>query len=81
MRIDLYGDLIMVNAQQPTTTHPAQFYRLPTLKANLGISGSHIWGMVKAGRFPKPIKLSENVTAWNAADVEAWAQSRINGGA
>lgn len=63
--------------QQAATPHHAQFYRLPTLKAKLDISGSHIWGMVKAGKFPKPIKLSENVTAWNAADVEAWAQSRI----
>ena len=67
----------MANATQQTTTHPAQFYRLPTLKAKLGISGSHIWGMVKAGKFPKPVKLSQNVTAWNAADVEAWAQSRM----
>ncbi len=67
----------MVNATQQATTPPAQFYRLLTLKAKLGISGSHIWGMVKTGKFPKPIKLSENVTAWNAADVEAWAQSRI----
>ena len=63
----------MANATQQT----AQFYRLPILKAKLGISGSHIWGMVKAGKFPKPVKLSENCTAWNAADVEAWAQSRI----
>ncbi len=68
----------MANATQQTLPYPAQFYRLPTLKAKLGISGSHIWGMVKAGKFPKPIKLSENVTAWNAADVEAWAQLRID---
>ncbi len=67
----------MANTTQQTASQPAQFYRLPTLKAKLGISGSHIWGMVKAGKFPKPIKLSENCTAWNAADVEAWAQSRI----
>ncbi len=67
----------MVKATQQTATPPAQFYRLPTLKAKLGISGSHIWAMVKSGKFPKPIKLSENVTAWNSADVEAWAQERI----
>ncbi len=68
----------MANATQQTATpHPTQFYRLPTLKAKLGISGSHIWGMVKAGSFPKPIKLSANCTAWNAADIERWAAERI----
>ncbi|PTR14516.1 MULTISPECIES: helix-turn-helix transcriptional regulator [unclassified Nitrosospira] len=54
-----------------------QFYRLPQLKARLNVSGSAIWAWIKKGTFPKPIKLSENTTAWNAADVEAWAQSRI----
>ena len=67
----------MGNITQQTAPHPAQFLRLPHLKQRLGISGSHIWGMVKAGKFPKPVKLSQNVNAWNAADVEAWAQSRI----
>lgn len=67
----------MVNASQQTTPHPAQFYRLPHLKQRLGVSGSSIWAWVKAGKFPKPIKLSENCTAWNAADVERWAAERI----
>lgn len=67
----------MVNASQQATPHPAQFYRLPQLKTRLNVSGSSIWAWVKAGKFPKPIKLSENTTAWSAADVDAWAQSRI----
>ena len=54
-----------------------QFYRLPQLKARLNVSGSSIWAWVKAGKFPKPIKLSENCTAWVAADVEQWVKSRI----
>jgi prophage regulatory protein len=67
----------MRNSTQQSTPHPAQFYRLPQLKARLNVSGSSIWAWVKAGKFPKPIKLSENCTAWNAADVEHWAAERI----
>lgn len=67
----------MGNATQQAAPHPAQFYRLPHLKQRLGVSGSSIWAWVKKGTFPKPTKLSENCTAWSAADVEAWAQSRI----
>ena len=37
----------------------------------------HVLRLEKAGKFPKPIKLSDNCTAWNAADVEAWAAERI----
>jgi prophage regulatory protein len=69
----------MGNATQQTTAqHNAPiFYRLPQLKAILNVSSSSIWAWVKQGKFPKPVKLAENTTAWNAADVEAWAQSRI----
>jgi prophage regulatory protein len=67
----------MGNATQQTSPHPTQFYRLPALKQRLGVSGSTIWLWIKQGKFPRGIRLSENCTAWNAADVEAWAQSRI----
>lgn len=67
----------MVNESQQVTPHPAQFYRLHHLKQSLGVSGSSIWAWVKAGKFPKPIKLSENCTAWNAAEIERWASERI----
>jgi prophage regulatory protein len=67
----------MVNTTQQTAPHPAQFYRLPHLKAMLGISGSHIWNLIKQGKFPAGTKLSDNVTAWSADAVDNWAQERI----
>jgi prophage regulatory protein len=67
-----------INTTQQSVTPPTQFLRLNHLKERLGVSGSSIWSWVKAGTFPKPIKLSENCTAWNVADVEAWSQSRIS---
>jgi len=58
---------------------PTTFYRLPKVREIAGgVAPSTIWGWVKKGTFPKPISLSSNCTAWNAADVEAWAQSRIS---
>lgn len=56
------------------------FYRLPQVKARLGISQSSVWLWIRKGKFPKPVKLSENTTAWNAAEIDAWAQSRIDAG-
>jgi prophage regulatory protein len=33
------------------------------------VSRSNWWAGVKAGRFPKPFKLSERVTVWRVADI------------
>lgn len=60
-----------------TSSVTPQFYRLPQLKARLGVSGSSIWAWVKKGTFPAPIKLAENTTAWHLSDIEAWERSRI----
>jgi len=65
--------------QSNTTATPTVFYRLNRVREICGgIAPSTVWAWVKAGTFPKPIKLSANTTAWNAADVDAWAQARIS---
>lgn len=33
------------------------------------VSRSNWWAGVRDGRFPKPMKLSERVTVWRAADI------------
>ena len=38
-------------------------------------SRATVWRMVKAGRFPTPTKLSENITAWNVGAVRRWQSS------
>ena len=60
-----------------SSVSPLQFYRLPQLRQRLGVSASSIWAWVKSGRFPKPVKLSDNVTAWRATDIEAWVDACI----
>lgn len=36
------------------------------------VGASTLWRWVNAGTFPKPVKLSERVTAWKTADVQTW---------
>ena len=63
---------------QSNTTQTTNFLRLPQVrKIAGGVAPSTIWGWVKNGTFPKPIKLSANCTAWDAAQVEEWAQARL----
>lgn len=44
-------------------------------------SGPTLWRKVKAGKFPAPVKLSEQVTAWRVKDVRAWLANPIAWGA
>lgn len=44
----------------------------PDTPAPLPFSAPTLWRKVKAGTFPKPVKLSERVTAWKVGDVRTW---------
>jgi prophage regulatory protein len=35
-------------------------------------SSATLWRKCKSGDFPKPVKLSERVTAWRVSDVRGW---------
>jgi len=43
-----------------------------TPTALLPFSAATLWRKVKSGTFPKPIKLSERVTAWPVGAVREW---------
>ena len=44
----------------------------PNSAAPLPFSSPTLWRKVKAGTFPKPIKLSDRVTAWNVGEIRAY---------
>jgi predicted DNA-binding transcriptional regulator AlpA len=44
----------------------------PEHPAPLPFSAPTLWRKVKNGTFPKPIRLSARVTAWNVGTVRAW---------
>lgn len=46
--------------------------RRPKSTALLPFSAPTLWRKVKAGTFPRPIKLSERITAWRVGDVRNW---------
>jgi prophage regulatory protein len=42
-----------------------------------GVPRSTRYELLKRGLFPKPIKLSERMVAWSAAEIADWQQQRI----
>lgn len=64
--------------QTTTTAAPhTGFIRERQLRPNIiPVAHSTLWRMVKDGRFPAPIKLSERVTAWKIDEVLDWVSSQ-----
>lgn len=58
----------------PATGYVRLSQLIPTI---IPFSSATLWRKVKAGQFPRPVKLSERVTAWRVDDVRAWMQSRV----
>lgn len=50
-------------------------------KGMLPVSPATVWRWVREGKFPKPFKLGESVTVWDAAEVEAFIAQRAGGAA
>lgn len=44
----------------------------PDRPAVVPISRATLWRWVKSGAFPRPIKLSNRVTAWRSDDIKKW---------
>ncbi len=47
------------------------FLRLRAVLAIIPVSKSTWWAGVKSGRYPKPVKLGERITAWRVEDIRA----------
>lgn len=53
----------------PDTGYIRQSQLIPSV---VPVSPATLWRKCKAGQFPKPVKLSERVTAWRVGEVRAW---------
>ena len=47
------------------------FVRLPTILEHFPVGRSTWWAGVKSGKYPTPVKLGPQTTAWRAEDIRA----------
>mgnify|MGYP003554551404 FL=1 len=55
----------------------SRFIRRKEVQAKTGLGASSIYAMMKQGKFPKAITLSERRVAWIESDVDQWISERI----
>ncbi len=56
--------------------HPPALERLPSVKQRSGLSRTHLYRLIAAGDFPKPVKLGF-CSAWVESEVSDWIAARI----
>ena len=53
--------------------------RLTEVERLAGVKKSTLYSMLKAGLFPKPIRLSARCSVWSEVAVLEWVQERVRG--
>ena len=66
--------------RNPQPLHAVQLadalLRIQTVVSVTGLSGATIYRKLKAGDFPRPVRMGARCTRWKAADVRAWIQAQ-----
>jgi predicted DNA-binding transcriptional regulator AlpA len=63
---------LVQNSKRPSD----QATKRPNDSAPLPSSAPTLWRKVKAGTFPRPVKLSERVTAWQVGAIRQWLNAQ-----
>lgn len=54
-----------------------EYIRVKQLAPKLAVSEPTIWRWLKQNPdFPKPLRLSNRVTAWKISEIESWAEAK-----
>ena len=52
---------------------------LPEVEQQTGLKKTKIYGLIRLGEFPPPIRLTRRASRWPASQVQGWIADRIAG--
>ena len=58
---------------------PRKALRIGSVIERTGVSKTHLYRLIQAEKFPRPVKLSERVSVWDAELVDRWLSSKFEG--
>lgn len=51
--------------------------RLPSVCAQVGLSKSQIYRLIRTGEFPAPVRLGPNSVAWPTERIHSWIAGKV----
>ena len=58
---------------------PRKALRIDSVIERTGISKTHLYRLISENKFPRPVKLSERVSVWDAELVDSWLGKKFAG--
>lgn len=55
----------------------AKILRLPGVLDAVGVKKSTLYEMIRAGKFPAPVRLGLRTVGWHQRDIDAWIEARV----
>ena len=69
-----------MSSQIPLQATPAEhrILRRVEVEAKTGFKRAHIYNLMKAGKFPKAVRLGVRAVGWDSVEIEQWITDRRN---
>jgi prophage regulatory protein len=58
---------------------PRKALRINSVIERTGVSKTHLYRLINANKFPRPVKLSEGVSVWDSELIDQWLSSKFEG--
>ncbi len=55
----------------------ATLERRKAVQQRVGLARSTLYGLIREGQFPAPVKIGARAVAWNSADIDAWIAGKL----
>ncbi len=65
-----------MNIQAVADPEQTRILRKPAVLERVGFSGTTLWRLERAGKFPRSIRLSVGTVGWRESDIERWITER-----
>ncbi len=59
---------------------PERLLALANVEELTGLKKTSLYGLIKKGAFPAPVRLTRRASRWPASQVQAWIVDRIKAG-
>jgi len=82
IHLPLYFSSGNFQLEMPVAQHVLRIAQLASTKTKPGllpVSPATIWRWVKEGRFPKPYKLAQQTTVWDAKEIDEFLAQQQGG--
>ena len=56
---------------------PRKALRIKSVIERTGVSKTHLYRLINANKFPRPVQVSEGVSVWDSELIDQWLSSKF----